>query len=112
MNKYQQRFASALRLYVSNSLLNDKGWPPLQAIAENTLATVEIGMVGQRFHIAAIECADVTSLEKELKQAQKTIKQLESQIEALTPTPKETVVTEETPEVTEEPTRTTRKRKP
>jgi len=105
MNENQQLFASALRLYVSNSLLNDKGWESLQGIVDGGLATIEIGLVNRKFHIEEIKCSDVSSLENDLTEAKKTIRKLESQISDLTKTPEETPITEE---VT--PKRTARKR--
>ena len=112
MNENQQLFASALRLYVSNSLLNDKGWESLQGIVDGGLATIEIGLVNRKFHIEEIKCSDVSSLEKELTEAKKRIKQLESQMA----TPEEEApATEETEEVkligkTPAPKRTARNR--
>lgn len=108
MNENQRIFVDSLKAYASNSLRNDVGWEPLQAVITGGLATVKIGLVDGHFRIIGIECADVTSLEKELKQAKKTIRQLESQIETLTPEEETTYSAEVT--VTEEPKRTTRKR--
>jgi ABC-type enterochelin transport system substrate-binding protein len=95
MNENQKLFAEALRLYVNNSLLNDMGWDPFKAIAEGKLPTVKLGLVNGYLTITEVECADVASLEKELKEAKKTIKQLESQIEELKPK-EETPTAEET----------------